>query len=181
MKKLISILFVLSTSICFSQKSQKISNFSSYDFRIDNIYTKGTGWTGSVIPSPITALEYGDYFILQNSASVYKFPFHSPSSSPYITYWRWIGLEPEPLTLHSSDAWDLGEAADQVFDYISFCEVVGSTPVYCDNIGEYSFWVEELNGILIDPINGDWVVVYYIDINPNDSNEIAYYITFFDN
>jgi|GEM_PF-2308976 len=143
----IALFLTLMIGFCgFSQKTLEIYNYSVKTISIQMIATKPPSgiypWCASVTPSPITIPPGGTY-ILENTANIYRFPFYSPASSPFITNWRRVVAPVPPsqnatfTNMTSQALWPLGTS--QFFDYISFN--VNSAAAGSGNIGELSFWV----------------------------------------
>lgn len=146
MKALFSFLCLMLSVGAFSQKTLDIYNYSSRTVTLSMVVTKPASgtypWCASVTPSTIDILPGGQY-TMENTANIYRFPFHSPSTSPYITNWRRVTAPaspgaPAPWTnIVSTTAWALGNS--QFFDYISFS--MDNYTAGGGNIGEPSFWV----------------------------------------
>ncbi len=161
MKNLIlTIVLCLGGTIGYSQKAFYFYNFSSYNVEIGGVVTMPDPATiggtypfyDSSVSSLITVPAGTGVYTLENNTNIYRFPFNSPASSPYIADWYRIT---GPFTLAivpSNAAWVLG--ADQVFHYVKF--QVGTTGIYGGgNLGEFG------GGSQGDYIQGNgWIAIY---------------------
>ena len=163
MKKLLLILFLSIGIFGFSQKTLEIYNYSSKVINLGIITTKpATGiypWFGSTQPSSITINPGGSY-VLQNNSNIYRFPFNSPTSSPFITTWRRsvqsTGGNGSFTSVSSNTAWTLGNG--QFFNYLQFN--VNNGLQGGGNIGESGFFVPS-NPLVNNTYN--WQADYVLD------------------
>lgn len=121
MKKLLLIIILFGLQ-GYGQKTLEIYNFTAYTVVIADIttYAPGTTTEFSADFGPIgpIALAPGASYTLQNTLSLTRFPFLSPSSSPTIDNW-YRRTSPTNVTLMTSPAaWVLGN--NQVFNRLSF-------------------------------------------------------------
>lgn len=123
MKKIFSIIILFSLQV-YSQKTFEVYNFTTQTVRLLDIVTNVSG----VYPefhskaNPVTIPAGGSY-TLTNAADLARFPFHSPSSSPYIPTWERLDpyippASPVSTTMTSNNAWLIG--SNQVFDRMVF-------------------------------------------------------------
>ena len=139
MKKLTILIFLLASSLGFSQKTLEIYNYSTKTITVSIIVTKPpTGiypWFASVTPATIT-IPAGGQYIMQNNSNIYRFPFLSTTSTPQITNWRKVvqstGGNGSFTNVTSQVAWPLGNS--QSFNYLSF--TVNNGTLGGGNIGE---------------------------------------------
>jgi hypothetical protein len=122
MKKFFLILTLSFALQNFAQKTFEIYNFSSYPIEIASIVTKIDGaatypeFTSK--PFGLFTIAPGDSYILQNAANPYRFPFESPTSTPYIDKWERLNSASSATLLTSPAAWVLGSS--QVFSRLHF-------------------------------------------------------------
>lgn len=123
MKKLFSIIILFSLHV-YPQKTFEVYNFTTQTVRLLDIVTNVSG----VYPefhskaNPVTIPPGGSY-TLSNAADLTRFPFHSPSSSPYIPTWERLDpyippAAPVSTIMRSNNAWLMG--SNQVFDRMGF-------------------------------------------------------------
>jgi hypothetical protein len=106
----------------FAQKTFEVYNFTGQTVKLWDIITKPNSsatypefhskpfWSITIPP--------GGSYVLVNTANIYRFPFHSPSSSPYINTWERLNSPTSSTILSSSVAWSLGNS--QVFTSLIF-------------------------------------------------------------
>ena len=89
----------------YSQKTFEIYNFSSQTITLIDVVTRaGTSYPEfhSKPYGPIT-IAPGDSYILENTSQVFRFPFNSPASVPYITTWERLNSPTASATSVSSN------------------------------------------------------------------------------
>lgn len=127
MKKifLLSVLFLSIQG--FAQKTITIYNLSSTNFDIGEINTKSTAASTyprfksnyGTAPTNLIQIPAGTTYILQCSpASVTRFPFLSPTSTPQITSWRRLLTATGTWTAVTSAATSSAYGNTQIFDFL---------------------------------------------------------------
>jgi hypothetical protein len=166
MKKLLTLIILFAIN-GYGQKSLEIYNTTTLPVRINDIVTNVSGsypeyhskpaW-GLITVAPVT----GSY-ILTNSLDLYRFPFHSPTSSPYLSNWDRINSATSTTTgIPSTTAWTFG--APQVFDSLLF------------TIGGNDYKVSVSNPLITGP-GGSWTALY--DYYDDPFSDIIIYTVLF--
>ncbi|CAM3810279.1 hypothetical protein FLGE108171_15600 [Flavobacterium gelidilacus] len=113
MKKIILFAMLFISLHNYAQKTLEIYNFTSSSVVIYDIFTKPTaGMYPEFHSKPyggITILP-GDSYILENTTNVFRFPFNSPSSIPFINIWERLNSATSVTNLNSNIAWTLGNS-----------------------------------------------------------------------
>ncbi len=157
---ILTIVLCLAGTIGYSQKVFYFYNFSSYNVEIGGVVTMPDPATiggtypfyDSSVSSLITVPAGTGVYTLENTTNIYRFPFHSPASSPYITDWYRMTAPFTSTIVPSNAAWVLG--ADQVFHYVKF-QVGTSGSQGGGNLGEPG------GGSQGDYIQGNgWTAIY---------------------
>lgn len=122
MRKLLLIVIVLLGLNGYGQKIFEVYNFSAQTVTITDIFTNTTGASGAYpefhAPGITITLLPGTSYVLQNTANLTRFPFHSPASLPYITTWERFISSTISTYMPSANAWTLG--SPQVFYRMTF-------------------------------------------------------------
>ena len=169
MKKLILLAFVLFTMNGFSQKKLSIYNYSSYQQKVYQIYTKPTSGTFPYFYINGSALGFqpGDSCLLENLASTTKFPFKSTVAPTYIypiqNWWRQTSATAKG-NFTSLAAWNLAQSASQSFNYVDIGGIVGKLGVapYNTNIPRQTpTWEVYYDRIPISATNYEDVVAFF--------------------
>lgn len=119
MKKIIIIATLLFSLNNFAQKTFEVYNFTGQTVKLWDIITKPN--SAAIYPEfhskPYWAVTIppGGSYTLVNTANVFKFPFQSPTSIPYINIWERLNSASSVTPLTSPIAWSLGAANTQVF------------------------------------------------------------------
>lgn len=171
MKKLVFIVVLFICVQSFAQKTFEIYNFSSYTVNISSIVTHPTTggypefsnkWYGGFDIAP------GNIYVLENTSNVYRFPFYSPTSIPYMTQWQRLNSPSSVTMLPSNNAWVLGN--NQVFYRL---HVFSDTDYHVKTV---------LGGVYSDPdwmVDADWTATY--DCSNPAPNVWFYTIVIMDN
>jgi hypothetical protein len=124
MKKLIIVATLLFSLQNFAQKTFEVYNFTGQTVKLWDIITKPN--TTAIYPEfhskpygAVTILP-GESYTLVNTANVFKFPFQSPTSIPYINNWERLNSATSTTLLASPVAWSIGSSNTQVFKSIIF-------------------------------------------------------------
>lgn len=128
MKKFYYIAILFIGFLSFGQKTFEIYNFSSYPIDIAEIMTKpNSSATYPTFSSKsygmIPLLNPGDYYVLENTSNTFRFPFESPSSTPYITTWDRANSSNSVTAFPSNQAWIQGN--NQVFYSLGLYDAAG--------------------------------------------------------
>lgn len=125
MKKIILIVALLVGLQNFAQKTFEIYNFTGQTVEIASIITKGTSTYPEFHSKPfgLISIPPGGSFTLENTSNVFRFPFESPTSIPYIDKWERLNSPSSGMVLTSPIAWSFGNS--QVFHRMLF--YVGSS------------------------------------------------------
>lgn len=119
MKKLLLIAIVFFGLQGYAQKTFEVYNFTSMAVQIGDIVTNASGtypeFHSKATPFTIPA---GGSYTLTNTGSTTRFPFQSPTSSPYIPTWERLNSPTSSVVMASPAAWVLG--SPQVFDRMIF-------------------------------------------------------------
>jgi hypothetical protein len=127
MKKLFLLAALLLGIQGFSQKTYEVYNLTTQTVGLADIITR-TNTSGypeyHSKPFGVVNIPPGGSYILQNTSNVFRFPFESPTSVPYINKWERAASASGPYTIQTSPAaWFLGNS--QVFYRMMF--YVGSS------------------------------------------------------
>lgn len=168
MKKLLLIAIALLGLHGFAQKTFEVYNFTPVTINLYDIITNASGvnpeFHSKATPVPVPA---GGSYTLVNTANIFRFPFQSPSSSPYIPTWERVNPPAPTAVLASPAAWVLGNA--QVFDRMAFGEP-GASFSYVSVATPTVSW----------PGPGyTWTAIYSVFVNPSNPNDITYTIVIF--
>lgn len=119
MKKLLFILLLYSLH-GYTQKIFEVYNFSTQTVQIVDIVTNASGTYPEFHSKSfaIITLAPGDSYILQNTSNPFRFPFDSPTSSPYIANWERLDSPTSSTVMTSFNAWLIG--SNQDFDRMLF-------------------------------------------------------------
>jgi hypothetical protein len=165
MKNLLYITILFFSLQSFAQKTFEVYNYTSQTVKIADIVTKSPSSTYPEFhskPFGLISIPPGGSYTLVNTANPYRFPFHSPTSSPYITNWERLNSPSSSTPMGSMAAWTLGSS--QVFermhfyvgnDYTSISTPSGSS---ASGPGWTAFYDE-----FIDPVNPN-IILYTIVI-----------------
>lgn len=124
MKKIFIIVTLLFSLNNFAQKTFEVYNFTGQTVKLWDIITKPN--SSAIYPEfhskPYGAVTIppGGSYTLVNTANIYKFPFQSPTSIPYINKWERLNSASSVTPLTSPVAWSLGSSNSQVFKSIIF-------------------------------------------------------------
>lgn len=116
------IVFFVSIESSIAQKVFYFYNFSSHTVEIGGVVTKPDN--GDPYPffdssvSPLITVLPGELYVLENTSNLFRFPFFSPASVPYIDTWYRVDSPSSSITIDSMPAWVLGNA--QEFHYVKF-------------------------------------------------------------
>lgn len=141
----------------YAQKTFEVYNFTGQAVQIGDIITNASGVYPEFHSKPfwgmITVPPSSGSYTLVNYSDPYRFPFHSPTSSPYITTWERLDSPTSSTLMTSNNAWAWG--APQVFDRMLF------------SIGGVSYTIGTANPFISGP---GWIAIYeeYVDINNPD-------------
>lgn len=164
MKKLLLVVIFFGLQ-SYAQKTFEVYNYTSLNFEIYDIVTNASGNYPEFRSKPfgtITIAPGGSYKLV-NTGSVSRFPFHSPSSTPYISTWLRVNPPNPAVLIASNPAWSLGNP--QVFSSMTFGEPNVSYEVI-------STTTPIING-------GTWTAIYDMYVNPTNPNIINYTIVIF--
>lgn len=163
MKKLL-FLIVLFSLQGYGQKTFEVYNYTSFTFELYNIITDASGNYPEFHSKGTTvSVPPGGTYTLVNPANVLRFPFHSPSSVPYIGSWIRMNPPSNGVIMTSIAAWTLGNP--QVFSRMDF----GSPGA---GGGVISTTTPVVNG-------PSWIAIYDMYVNPTNPNIINYTIVIF--
>lgn len=124
MKKLIIVATLLFSLQNFAQKTFEVYNFTGQTVKLWDIITKPN--SAAIYPEfhskPYLAVTIppGGSYTLENTANIFKFPFQSPTSAPYINRWARLNTVSSSTPLTSPVAWSLGSSNTQVFKSLIF-------------------------------------------------------------
>lgn len=124
MKKIFIIVTLLFSLNNFAQKTFEVYNFTGQTVKLWDIITKpnSTATYPEFHSKPFLAVTIppGGSYTMVNTANVFKFPFQSPSSIPYINKWERLNSASSVTSMTSPVAWSLGTATSQIFKSIIF-------------------------------------------------------------
>lgn len=143
MKKFILAAMLLFGLQGFAQKTFEVYNFTTQTVQLADIITRA----GSVYPEyhskpfGLVSIPPGGSYTLVNTANVFRFPFQSPTSAPYINKWERLNSAAGPGTIQTSPvAWTFGNS--QVFNRMMY--YVGTsyngTPTAPLGVASFSPW-----------------------------------------
>ncbi len=121
MKKLLLAATLLFGLQSYAQKTYEVYNFTTQTVQLADIITRaGTAYPEyHSKPYGLVSIPAGGSYTLVNTASVFRFPFESPSSSPYINKWERLNSAGGPGVIQASPvAWTFGNS--QVFNRMMF-------------------------------------------------------------
>lgn len=161
MKKLLYLIILFSIQ-SYSQKVFKVHNLTNFTFEIDDITTDASGVYPQFRSKGTTvSIPPGSTYVLVNPANLTRFPFESPSSSPYIASWTRINPPNASNVFASNVAWLFG--GPQVFKNMTF-GVVGAG--------------HDIISVVSPTVNGNgWTAIYDVIVDPNNPGNITYMIT----
>lgn len=119
MKKIIIIATLLFSLNNFAQKTFEVYNFTGQTVKLWDIISKPN--SAAIFPEfhskPYGAVTIppGGSYTLVNTANVFKFPYQSPTSIPYINKWERLNSASSVTPMTSPVAWSLGSSNTQVF------------------------------------------------------------------
>jgi hypothetical protein len=122
MKKIIIVAILLFSLQNFAQKTFVVYNFTGQTVQLADIITKPSG--AAIYPEfhskpfGLISIPPGGSYTLENTANVYRFPFYSPTSAPYINKWERLNSSSSVTPLTSPVAWPLGSS--QIFTRMLF-------------------------------------------------------------
>ena len=121
MKKIIMIAFLLFSINNYAQKYFEVYNLSTQTIKLADIITRA----GTALPEyhskPFGTITIppGGTYILQNTSNVFRFPFNSPTSVPFVNVWERLNANGTiTFNLASNTAWIAGNS--QVFYNLKF-------------------------------------------------------------
>ncbi len=124
MKKIIFIATLFFSLQNYAQKTFEIYNLTGQTVKLWDIITKPN--SSATYPEfhskpfrSITILPGGS-FTLENTSNIFKFPFESPASIPYISDWERLNSASSSTALTSPVAWSLSASNSQVFTSLIF-------------------------------------------------------------
>ncbi|WP_329804652.1 hypothetical protein [Flavobacterium facile] len=124
MKKLIIVATLLFSLQNFAQKTFEVYNYTGQTVKLWDIITKpnssATYPEFHSKPYGAVTIPPGGSYTLVNTANVFKFPFQSPTSIPYINNWERLNSASSVTPLASTVSWSLGSSNAQVFKSIIF-------------------------------------------------------------
>ena len=149
MKKIITLLlFVIGLQV-YSQKTFEFYNFSNETMKLTDIITRTNGLTlpeyhskpfGNITIPP------GGTYKLVNNTNVFRFPFNSPSSVPFINKWERLNANGTITSnIASNVAWTLGNS--QVFFNLKFFDglnIIREVGVNSPILGPINGWTAEV-------------------------------------
>ena len=128
MKKIYFIVVLFFSLQNYAQKTFEVYNFTGQTVTLYDIITNtSSGGYPEYHSKPFGGVPIppGESYTLENTANIFRFPFHSPASVPYIDIWERLDSATSSTTtiVSSNVAWVLGN--NQVFKSLIFS--VGSS------------------------------------------------------
>lgn len=124
MKKIIFIAILFFSLQNYDQKTFEVYNLTGQTVKLWDIITKPNSsatypefhsrpfWSVTIPP--------GGYYALENTSNIFKFPFESPASIPYISNWERLNSSSSTTAFTSPVAWSLSTSNSQVFTSLIF-------------------------------------------------------------